>query len=857
MDPRRRRTIDGLYKQVSQHDLVLTTDPALTDALNARTEQARLGRLAYTPRQLIQQQRPNADLAGRRELFLAVVRETDLDWHRAAAALDDLLDCWQHTGDHDRIRDLPRHGANAGHGIDAIQDEDSIYHALARYQLPGDRDVAVIDPDGFTALDRSILPDEHTAYRTLTDEETELPELNVFASGPELVRAAMQQVEANDPDDVGIVVAPGSRYDAMLRARLESAGIPYMRQRTVGDSSELRGFLTVLRHSLADRVRLKDLLPLLLRHGIDAPVEHSEQYLDTVDDPALDGTRDLLQELPGSTVGEAAAAYGDVFSPVPDEVLDDLDDAGFLDRSVAAETVERLAFYLDAYDPGLDQDRRGVLLADPTEAMHVDRPIVLHLGLDASWNVDVRDRPWIDTEQEERWQLERFTALLQSGDTTRCLVQDRRMNEDVAPCHYLAELADTTSFREMDGQRYTAAADGGQGFAAQPMDVTTDDVSMLSTSTLDTLVHCPRDQFFSELVEQYGQPYFTKGSVLHDFAEIYAVRPDAVEEHGLDTFIDVMVDRMQPFVDEHQLPRLRTEFRLGAQNIMAFLDDHEITGDRVTGYQDADWITNDLAERFGIELESQAAEMWFQDRDLGGRGVVDLLLSRTHLLDYKSGRQKSTRHIVEHSNLDLLDDEPSFQAMLYLAYHRRQVPRRTLEFTFFHFLDNVGDVISGDADRDDVFTTITYHPWRFAEALQQDELFDELIGDVAASNDRRKTLEKLGQEAFAAFIDDHELPDCYDRDELLDTGFAEAFIQHCRDEVGDYKYVENGAEKALKRLVRLRRTNYFADDLDRFEDFLQQEIQRLNEWRRTRFPVDDADLDRTDNRDLILTGDGR
>lgn len=52
----------------------------------------------------------------------------------------------------------------------------------------------------------------------------------------------------------------------------------------------------------------------------------------------------------------------------------------------------------------------------------------------------------------------------------------------------------------------------------------------------------------------------------------------------------------------------------------------------------------------------------------------------------------------------------------------------------------------------------------------------------------------------------------------------------------------------------LRKRNFFKEDLDRFEDFLEEKLEDLNEYRKHRFPVGDADLETLDNRDLILGG---
>ncbi|MFB6115553.1 MAG: hypothetical protein ABEK04_04605, partial [Candidatus Nanohalobium sp.] len=77
------------------------------------------------------------------------------------------------------------------------------------------------------------------------------------------------------------------------------------------------------------------------------------------------------------------------------------------------------------------------------------------------------------------------------------------------------------------------------------------------------------------------------------------------------------------------------------------------------------------------------------------------------------------------------------------------------------------------------------------------------------------------------------------------------FKQYAKKEVGDYKYVRKGVESALKKLVDFHSENYFKDDIDEFEEFLQEKIEQLNEYRGSRFPLD-ANPDDLPDRDLII-----
>jgi hypothetical protein len=113
----------------------------------------------------------------------------------------------------------------------------------------------------------------------------------------------------------------------------------------------------------------------------------------------------------------------------------------------------------------------------------------------------------------------------------------------------------------------------------------------------------------------------------------------------------------------------------------------------------------------------------------------------------------------------------------------------------------------------------------------------------------------MGYDVYESFFDNHGFPDVDDKDELLETEWATQFTNHAKAEVGDYKYVDKGAESALKQLYGIRSENYFVEDINAFESFLDKQIDRINEYRRSKFPVEEPNFDRVNHRDLIRTDD--
>jgi len=96
---------------------------------------------------------------------------------------------------------------------------------------------------------------------------------------------------------------------------------------------------------------------------------------------------------------------------------------------------------------------------------------------------------------------------------------------------------------------------------------------------------------------------------------------------------------------------------------------------------------NVFGKEFDKPIDSGVTEMSFEDKSLGLKGKVDLVMNETHLVDYKSGRKYDAKDIVESSNIELYEDAdwPDFQALMYLTYLRQHVPETKLKFTFLNF----------------------------------------------------------------------------------------------------------------------------------------------------------------------------
>ena len=858
MPVQRARSIDDLFEAVAGYDLVLTVDAPLSLALNRRLDHPRLGRFAATPQMLAADEFRPQD---QRQLFLDVIESTALPWKQAAHLVELNLGCWEETGDRQAILEFERYDTpKTREVLEVIASVESAHRDLEEYRIDDDREVAVIGESQFSALDRSILPADYDTIDPLTSEAFDLPPFHSFASRTAIVEAIVDNVTSDNADDVAIVMDRGGPFPALIESALEARDIPFYGGPGFADDEGLRTFLELLRLAHADsRARVGDVRPIARGLGIDLPVDDEDKLLAELDSAAAEPIQAFCATVREWTFGEAIREFEAVSDRTLDAVRDELGVLGLVDEQVTDGRLDDLAFYLSAFDVPIDREDSGVLLADANTSTYVDRPAVFYLGLDADWTHRVIDRPWIDTERKDREHLRQFQLLLQNGREQYYLVQETSAGEPVRPCLYFHDLLDDDieTFDDFETIPHTyRRGDGSTGFEHDPVSAVPESIETISQSSLSTFVNCPRDYFFDQLVEQPDRDYFRKGNCYHDFAEFYVNHPDVIADADRAELVDLFLDELRPFVDQVDRDVLETEFGVGLDLIERFIDENPPVERDYAGYT-ALPFENVVAEHFDQPVDSPITEQWFENRSLGGKGKIDLVHSPTQLLDYKSGSANSASQVVDRSSIEEIHDKADFQAMLYLAHHRRIQPGEPIDFVFYHFLDLVDDAITGTADIEDALVRVTYYPETFDEWAGTQTAFDALCAGVAESNNRRKTLEKLGYDAYAKFLDSHAFPDVDEKEELLDTEFADAFVRDARNRVGEYKYVTSGIESALKTLLDLRGENYFRDDVDAFEAFLDDQIGLINEYRESSFPVGDPNLDRVTHRDLLLTEEGR
>lgn len=855
----RAKTAESLYAEVQDYDLIVTPDAPLASAINRCLDRPHFGTFATTPRRLAAGRREQAE---DRVAFLEVIEQTDHDWKAVAYAIGNVLQCWEHQGRLDAILDYDAYvDETTREVVEIMRSLRTTSKQLTEYTTGDDQSVAVVGYDQLTNLERSILPETFDRIDLFTDETFGYPEFHVFESATDIVTALLDTLSAHNAEHVAVVLDGRSQYSSLVESALEAADVPFYGGPGFIDDPHHRAFIRLLRvRSRGSETTVSDVQPLLTQMDIDVPIEDQQKRLDRVDVGDIAWLQSFCAGSEEQTFAEALDTYThhtDVELSLFDEELQTL---GLADNPVTSEGVDRLAYYLQTYEVPVDRDNEGVLLADAKSSAYVNRAVVFHLGMGQEWTHSAPQRPWVDTETQFERYIGNFQRLLQSGDQQYYLVQDTAGGEPITPCLYFGDLLDEDfeRFSDLDSVEHRRRTrSNGSGFNRQPLEIDAETVGTISQSSLNSYVNSPRDYLFGKLLDAPDQERFVEGNLFHDFAEFYVNHPDIIANADIDELVEVMLGETDAFFSSADETLRRRKYRIGLELIREYLDDHgPESNDFLTAT--AGWGENFFAEYFDEPVDSPLTERWFEDQSLGIKGKIDLVKSPAQLLDYKSGSKKRTSQIVKRASIDPPADTPNFQAALYLTYYRTLQPEEPLEFTFFHFLEPMDDVIAGDADLDDALTTVSYYPFTFDEYVGSREAYEALLDGYT---DCRETFDDLGYPAYSDIMDQLTFPETTDRDELRASEFAVEFTAAVDVGTSEDVDAEKGADQAIRELNGVRRRTFFRNDLDAFEAFVDERLEELNTRRggTERFPVKglagEPNYRRIDNRDLLLEGE--
>ena len=682
---KRAKTIDEIYEEVRDYDLVLTADAALATALNARIDRPVVGFFAVTPKQV-------AELEAVNVIGDSVQRE--LNTLRKISEMTNTPFKFVH-GEVENIKDIRKytfqvkenlHTGKAREIYDIYDSMPTQMAVMSRFDADSSpffrgKKVAVIGVDFFNSLDKNLnSADFHEVDLFKKGEGFEIERIHQVGNDRQIANNVVDLIDPENPNDYAIVLSLGSPITDAVRSALYRKGIPFVNSLNVKDLTQIRDYIQFLQLSLSFRtIRVRHVRELLSNYNVRIR-SRSDDYLfsDLSPDSFSERGLDFFMMMAGirdHTFREVADLLGNPGLPQIRLLLSDM---GLSDRKVTSGAVNELAYAVN-YVNDLrhnqevpDNEREGVLVTDCNNSVYIDRPIVFYLGLGQDWNTPVRSKPYIDQEQESDNNALRLQVLLQQGSTRMYFVNVTKNGLPARPSSmfdviYGREIA---TFEDLcqdlvrgrwvpeNVPRIIERGSSGledAGIGRHPF----------SKSSFNTYYRCPRAYMFSCLVSTPDQKHTEFGNLIHEFAEMYFCHRGVVDKDDLDEFIGRIFDRYAGLSSPLLIDMDRGRIKRAMSNIMAYIDRYAPESPVLDRKLD-DTHRNRIMSASGLDMTSTMCET---DHDAPGypmHGKYDLSYGGG-ITDYKTGRQKDLKTIARSMLLDPRNDDPEFQPLFYLA----------------------------------------------------------------------------------------------------------------------------------------------------------------------------------------------
>lgn len=860
------KSIAVLYEEVKDYDLVITNDAPLATALNKLVEKTRLELLAMTPRQIASKfsQLYFEKILDKYEVVLKACRESDKPLRVVHKIVEKIYEVWMYNAKFEFIENFL--SEDESEYLKYIKDSDTIETALENFneEFYGDKKIAVIGQELFSLLDLEVLPGRRAPadkINIFTEDEYKIDKTYIFRTTEQLIQSITDIINIENADQTAIVLDPESEYLEILKARLNSKGISIEIKNYLSDDPSVKNLISFIELSLRiSDLKVKELISHLNEFNIIINSKYNQydaQFLKTVyiDDKRVMDFFNIAERVTGKSYAELMDKLAsDYDMKFPDELNEILEMLEIFNKKIDSANLIDLKYFLKEFDKELDSEKSGVLFVNALNSAFIDRQIIFYAGLDNSWMKLFPDKDYLNKEEEDEKNLGRFKILLQQGRFRFYFVKNISNYREIIPCYYFMNIEgrEINDFNDRFFNPVTVGQESVSGkYEIRKKNFITEkaeQVKYISPSKFNLLYRCPKQYSFSLLLTQEESPSFMKGTLLHCFAEFYFNHPEFVKKNT-EKILDRMTDELSSFQKNINRQFVKSEFRLGAENLMKFIDEMKFEKNEIPDTPKSG--VNELMKKFKKEKKYSNTESWLPDPENSMlTGKIDLRSGNT-IVDYKSSyTRKSETNVSMQSNTVYIEKEESedfdFQAAAYMTSLSRYM--KDITFIYNYLFSGITDHIKGKEEK--TTTVIKYHPVDFERYIYSEEFFNYA---TSRNENAKKFCSITGYDNFKKILAGMNMNeiDYYDK-KITEERFIESAFQVMNE--SGMQYQDFGSRKAetftgnyLKNIaavinnVRTGKTEtglIFKDDVEKFKKLVAEKLKELNKYLKTNFPAD-------------------
>ncbi|MDZ4711067.1 MAG: PD-(D/E)XK nuclease family protein [bacterium] len=862
---RKVKTISEIYEEVKGYDLVITNDAPLATALNKLVETPRLDYLAMTPKQIASKFSLLYfdKIYEKYELILKITAKTKKPLKLVHQMVEKIFEVWMYNAKREFAEQFL--SAEEIRLLKYFEEYKTIEYAIENFneEFYGNKSIAVVGEDLFSLLDLEVLPGKGLpAVRIdmFTEEEFSIDRTHVFNSSKNLISKTIGLINESNMDETAIVLNAGSEYLDIIKSRLKIKGISVEVKNFLSDDIPTRSILSFLTLALgSDKLKVKEFIPVSSMFSISIDHDYGQydfsSYVNHINkDKRLEEVFKLMQ-------GISAMTYKNFFKLVKKEYFIKADPElkniiellELSDSNISQSNLLDIKYFITEFDTELGADKSGVLFVNAVNSSFIDRQIIIYLGLDHTWTKTFPDKDYLNKEEEEVKMIKKFAILLQQGQQRFYFVQDKIKNTDVIPNYHFNVLVDkeissfsNENFRPVyvnDIPEITKYESEGEKIKLKDEE----ELLSISPSRFNDYFRCPKRYAFTRLLPQEKSLVFKKGTLLHNFAELYFNDPEFTTGN-LDKILGFMTGKMTEFSKSINKDIVMTDFRIGVDAVMKFISSLEIQKLKLETAIDPP--ENEVMKEFGIQIQYYNTEQKLQkSKETMISGKIDLQYGNT-IVDYKSGKKRKTEgEVLQQCNIDYIlmkeNEEFDFQAMSYISAIRKE--DADTNFIYNYLLSDWKGRINSSHIEERSVTNIRYIPSAFRDFIISEEGYEKFLKDKKLTD----LLKRIGYVNY--------------RDILLDTGLKESEYFN-KDIVADKiisltfdllersgisfsefgKRARNTMEKDVVKpfasaVFNLRTGNsgtahIFKDDVEKFLMLIKDKVAEINKYQSSNFP---------------------
>ena len=677
---------------------------------------------------------------------------------------------------------------------------------------PLEGDIACVDISAFDLLQESVIPDGVVVIES--GESPAMSELQT-ASDVENIRAARLLLAEFETEEIAFI-ASGDEL-AHLEAVLRADGL-------LGPArGDLRGwpaFLELLEAVTApgsvqiDQVRqLLGALDIDIRgHDVHEPIIHLEG------ETAV-WLRAIVKEGSSLQVETLAEQFQFRSGSQLTSSTDPITQLGLTGRQPDLDLVKDLRSYLKLWGESDAITDEGIEVLDATTAWGTTRPITIFIEPGTDW---IRPPP---PSSNDRWlerERHRIAQLLTTG-TQRVAIQTGQ-SRDESLCSWF-DVAE-----EITAQQHTDKATHTINFTPEGRPRRGHD--RFTKSQLNRFLNSPRDALFDRLLESPQRRAMTRGIAIHDYADLIIAAPAAIEAIGRDRLRQWILDQLTPLTPERRHPLIETRIEAAMTVVEAYLKDVEFASDSFQGYSSPSWMDNAIADAFEVSIIRTVSEQYFKDDQLGISGVIDLIRSPTHLVDFKTGSPTTIEELIDRGRVSTSKRRFDVQLPLYLASLRRKQPEQPLRMSFLYCNGSLPASISRDPCILALERTVEYDPQPAKRSLVNQRTIDRFATAMPQDHPRPQLIFAIGTESVADIIAGYTVEE---DNETTAAELVRAGVESGLDEATAIA----GARSLMTATDHRWRTQLFEEDLDDFEGFIETMRERRQRYDEEGYPLGD------------------